>query len=79
MSVDHVVVVMDNKASFHVSYPKVKLAPTYTFTVEKRKPMAFRPKLTEQERRKFIETLRSQLGNKYDYMRVLYWLICSIG
>ncbi len=45
---DHAVVVIDDKMSFHVSYPRAKLAPTYLFTHKKREPVVIRSKLNEK-------------------------------
>jgi hypothetical protein len=69
---------LDDKLSLHISYPKTKLVPTLLFTHKKKQPLIIRPKLSEDERTQFLDTLRKQsLDKHYDYMRVISILISN--
>ena len=47
---DHLVVVVDETRSLHISYPRAKLVPTYLFTHSARQPLVIRPNLQQKER-----------------------------
>ena len=69
-------VVIDEKMSLHISYPRAKQVPTFLFTHKKKNPLIIRPKFTQTERLEFVKTLLSETKEKpYDYFRVLQLLI----
>ena len=69
---DHVVVVIDDARSLHISYPRAKLVPTYLFTHSIREGLLIRPKWVNTEQRdQFLFSLKhATVGKKYDSFRV---------
>jgi len=53
---DHIVVVVNEHQSLHISWPHAKLVPTYMFSHTRRAPLVVRPlKITDKQRELFIE------------------------
>ena len=69
---DHVVVVIDDARSLHISYPRAKLVPTYLFTHSIREGLLIRPKWVNTEQcDQFLFSLKhATVGKKYDSFRV---------
>ena len=45
---DHIAVVLDERYSLHISYPRSKKVPTSIFTHLKREPLVLRPKFADK-------------------------------
>lgn len=69
---DHLVVVVDDSRSLHISFPITKLVPTYLFTHEPREPLIVRPALSDLDREKFLFDLKHDtVGKRYDTGRIM--------
>ena len=67
---DHTLVATDNERSLHITHPKAKLMPTYTFMHPKREAIVIRVNekfLNEKNLNEFIyEIKHNSVGKQYD-------------
>lgn len=80
---DHVLAVIDQDRSLHVSYPFAKLVPTSQFVQKKKCSFILRPKFSPNARgidkaAQFTDMLKQSLvGKAYDYPRVIKFCVAS--
>jgi len=65
---DHAVVVLDSSTVLHVSPPTIRTMPLHKVLMSSKKPLVLRPRLTKQERKKFLSDLRGLIGKKYSIL-----------
>ena len=72
---DHALVVVDQERCLHISYPRAKLVPTWSYLQISKEPIIIRPTakaMDEQTRQKFISDVKHEfVGKAYDSMRLV--------
>jgi hypothetical protein len=63
---DHLAVVMTSTEFLHIGPPTVRLLPTSIIMAEQRCAVAFRPEMTDAERKELLATLHCAVGQAYD-------------
>lgn len=61
---------MENGMFLHVGPPTIRLLPVELLLTPNRRPLVFRPKLSEDELNQLLRSLKSLLGQQYDTVRV---------
>ena len=69
-SVDHLAIVVENGMFLHVGPPTIRLLPVELLLTPNRRPLVFRPKLSEEELNQLLRSLKSLIGQQYDTVRV---------
>jgi len=68
--VDHLAIVMENGQFLHVGPPTIRLLPVELLLTPNRRPLVFRPKLSDEEKARLLRSLYSLVGQQYDTVRV---------
>jgi hypothetical protein len=61
---------MENGMFLHVGPPTIRLLPVELLLTPNRRPLVFRPKLTQSELDSLLRSLKSLIGQQYDTVRV---------
>ena len=71
---DHALVVVDKERCLHISYPRAKLVPVWSYLQISKEPIIIKPTakaMDEEARQKFIYELKHEfVGKPYDSMRL---------
>jgi len=74
---DHLVIVIDEQRSLHISYPLAKLVPTTMFLDPSKRPLVLRcSQMSLIDKMQMVEEMKHTIvGRPYDYKRVLHFFI----
>lgn len=78
-SYDHIVAVVDEERSLHVSFPLSKLVPTTLFIRREKVPLVLKCKaMTTEDKHRMIEHIKHTLVAKsYDYKRITHFFFAT--
>jgi hypothetical protein len=68
--VDHLAIVVEKGMFLHVGPPTIRLLPVELLLTPNRRPLVFRPKLTQDELDSLLRSLKTLVGQQYDTVRV---------